>query len=216
MARRRGAILASAARRTAPTRPWVRRNHLYGRGPRRSPLGQRQQRPRSRGLSAGGDTAAARGFAVRGRRKRGGTAVLGRGVGTAGGGHHRTAVLLLQAPADPDAALHGHTPLMAAASRGSAAVVRVLLHRGADPHRTDAPGRTARHMARELSGKDPGSGTASAWCATTTGAEPCASAGAGPPSRFGSGARSLCRRGPSPSAAPRRHVSARHAAGTGC
>ncbi|MFI0907751.1 ankyrin repeat domain-containing protein [Streptomyces sioyaensis] len=54
--------------------------------------------------------------------------------------------------ADPDAALHGHTPLMAAASRGSTAVVRALLHHGADPHRTDALGRTARHLARELSG----------------------------------------------------------------
>ncbi|MFG2864095.1 ankyrin repeat domain-containing protein [Streptomyces sioyaensis] len=72
----------------------------------------------------------------------------------AGGGHHGTAVLLLTAHADPDAALHGHTPLMAAASRGSTAVVRALLHHGADPHRTDALGRTARHMARELSGRD--------------------------------------------------------------
>lgn len=237
--------LEGAADVFAPRRLISRERTVHGRG-----VDPTTHRRRLRGTVAqGGDTAAARGFAVRGRRKRETplylAAVSGRteivrllleagatpdtesrgqpgsaglplcaaaswdhdGVvrellahgtdpdrreddGTAhtpllwaaGGGHHGTAVLLLTAHADPDAALHGHTPLMAA-------------------------GATATGS---------GSGTASAWYATTTGAEHAASAVAGPPSRFSSGARSLCRRGPSPAAAPRRHVTARRAAGTGC
>ncbi|GAA2306810.1 ankyrin repeat domain-containing protein [Streptomyces caniferus] len=70
------------------------------------------------------------------------------------GGHHRTARLLLDAHADPDLGQDGHTPLMAAAQRGSIAVVRALLRHGADPRLTDAQGRTAESMAREECGKD--------------------------------------------------------------
>jgi len=72
----------------------------------------------------------------------------------ASGGHHHTARLLLEARADSDADQGGRTPLMAAAERGSIAVVRALLHHGADPHRTDAEGRTAESLAREKCGKD--------------------------------------------------------------
>ncbi|MEU6328366.1 ankyrin repeat domain-containing protein [Streptomyces sp. NPDC047049] len=72
----------------------------------------------------------------------------------AAGGHHRTARLLLGAEADPDARHRGRTPLMAAAERGSIAVVRALLCHGADPRLTDTWGRTARDLARERCGKD--------------------------------------------------------------
>ncbi|MFF8785113.1 ankyrin repeat domain-containing protein [Streptomyces sp. NPDC015125] len=70
------------------------------------------------------------------------------------GGHHRTARLLLEADADPDARHRGRTPLMAAAERGSIAVVRALLCHGADPRLTDTWGRTAGDMARERCGRD--------------------------------------------------------------
>ncbi|WP_329170369.1 ankyrin repeat domain-containing protein [Streptomyces decoyicus] len=70
------------------------------------------------------------------------------------GGHQRTAELLLEARADPDAGCGERTPLMAAAERGSIAVVRALLRHGADPHRTDEQGRTASDMALERCGKD--------------------------------------------------------------
>ncbi|MGX7760487.1 ankyrin repeat domain-containing protein [Streptomyces angustmyceticus] len=70
------------------------------------------------------------------------------------GGHHRTARLLLDAHADPDADQGGRTPLMAAAERGSIAVVRALLHHGADPRRTDPEGRTAASIAHAKCGKD--------------------------------------------------------------
>ncbi|MGW7639398.1 ankyrin repeat domain-containing protein [Streptomyces decoyicus] len=70
------------------------------------------------------------------------------------GGHQRTAELLLEAHADPDAGCGERTPLMAAAERGSIAVVRALLRHGADPHRTDEQGRTASDMALERCGKD--------------------------------------------------------------
>ncbi|MGY5125471.1 ankyrin repeat domain-containing protein [Streptomyces nigrescens] len=72
----------------------------------------------------------------------------------ASNGHHRTAQLLLEGQADPDAGHRDRTPLMAAAARGSIAVVRALLRHGATPQLTDAQGRTAWHMAREESGKD--------------------------------------------------------------
>ncbi|MEW9521400.1 ankyrin repeat domain-containing protein [Streptomyces tubercidicus] len=72
----------------------------------------------------------------------------------AANGHHRTARLLLEGRADPDAGHGGRTPLMAAAERGSIAVVRALLRHGATPRLTDAQGRTACDMARELSGKN--------------------------------------------------------------
>lgn len=69
-------------------------------------------------------------------------------------GHHRTAQLLLEGQADPDAGHGDRTPLMAAAARGSIAVARALLRHGASPQLTDAQGRTAWHIAREESGKD--------------------------------------------------------------
>ncbi|MEU8780292.1 ankyrin repeat domain-containing protein [Streptomyces sp. NPDC048637] len=69
-------------------------------------------------------------------------------------GHHRTAQLLLEGQADPDAGHRDRTPLMAAAERGSVAVVRALLHHGATPQLTDAQGRTAWHIAHDASGKD--------------------------------------------------------------
>ncbi|MFG2827053.1 ankyrin repeat domain-containing protein [Streptomyces sp. NPDC048434] len=70
------------------------------------------------------------------------------------GGHHRTVRLLLEAHADPDAGNRDRTPLMAAAERGSIAVVRALLRHDADPQLTDALGRTAEDIAREKCGKD--------------------------------------------------------------
>ncbi|SED34586.1 Ankyrin repeat-containing protein [Streptomyces sp. 2224.1] len=90
----------------------------------------------------------------------------------AAGGHHRTVRLLLEADAGPDARHRGRTPLVAAAERGSIAVVRALLCHGADPRLTDTWGRTARNLARERCGKDIESelreraraaGTAGAW-----------------------------------------------------
>ncbi|MFG2526997.1 ankyrin repeat domain-containing protein [Streptomyces sp. NPDC048516] len=72
----------------------------------------------------------------------------------AAGGHQRTARLLLEADADPDARHRGRTPLMLAAERGSIAVVRALLCHGADPRLTDTWGRTAGDLAREQCGKD--------------------------------------------------------------
>ncbi|MGW3010108.1 ankyrin repeat domain-containing protein [Streptomyces sp. NPDC001219] len=72
----------------------------------------------------------------------------------ASNGHHRTAQLLLDGGADPDMGHPRRTPLMAAAERGSIAVVRALLRHGADPRLTDAEGRTAWHLAHAESGKD--------------------------------------------------------------
>lgn len=74
------------------------------------------------------------------------------------GGHATTVKLLLEAKADPDAFCFGHTPLLAAAARGSVAIVQDLLSHGADPRITDELGRTAREVAREASRSALGSG----------------------------------------------------------
>ena len=56
--------------------------------------------------------------------------------------------MLLQAGISPDAAVdNGCNALMCAVTHGQAAVLKLLLARGADPTRTDAQGRGALHAA---------------------------------------------------------------------
>ncbi len=65
-------------------------------------------------------------------------------------GHEDVARELLAGGADPDLG----APLVEAARRGSLGVVKTLLEHGADPHGTDAEGRTALNLADEWAGKD--------------------------------------------------------------
>src|SRR5262249_36493281 len=68
-----------------------------------------------------------------------------------GGSHKATALLLLDAGADPNALLpSGTTALMAAAMHADPDLVEALLQRGAAPDAVDAQGRTALDWAERL------------------------------------------------------------------